>query len=74
LLGPQTRVWSEDEVDAWFETRPVEGRGILRGAVKAVVEAYEARERGESVPHPIKRPRGRPRKNPLPPQQPNIEV
>ncbi len=34
MLSPNCRVWSEDEVDAWLDSRPVEGPPP-RGAAKA---------------------------------------
>lgn len=33
MLSPNARVWTEDEVDAWLASRPVEGPE-LRGAAK----------------------------------------
>jgi Prophage CP4-57 regulatory protein (AlpA) len=34
LLSPNTRAWLGTEIDAWINSRPVEG-GKLRGAAKA---------------------------------------
>lgn len=34
MLSPNTRVWTEDEVDVWLASRPVEGpapRGAAKG-------------------------------------------
>jgi len=33
MIGPNTRTWTEDEVDRWYEARPVAGPE-LRGAAK----------------------------------------
>jgi predicted DNA-binding transcriptional regulator AlpA len=33
MTGPNERTWTEEEVDAWYRTRPVEGPA-LRGAAK----------------------------------------
>jgi hypothetical protein len=29
LLGPNTRVWVEDEVDAWLASRPLDRKGAV---------------------------------------------
>jgi hypothetical protein len=34
LLGPNTRVWTEEEVLQWFETRPVIAPAQWRGAAR----------------------------------------
>jgi predicted DNA-binding transcriptional regulator AlpA len=34
MLSPNCRVWSEDEINGWLASRPVEGPA-LRGAAKA---------------------------------------
>jgi predicted DNA-binding transcriptional regulator AlpA len=34
MLGPNTRAWTEAEVDRWYEARPVAGPKELRGAAK----------------------------------------
>jgi hypothetical protein len=33
MLGPNTRVWREDDIDAWLDSRPTENT-LLRGAAK----------------------------------------
>jgi predicted DNA-binding transcriptional regulator AlpA len=38
MLGPNTRAWSEDEVEAWIASRPTAGPR-LRGAAKVRREA-----------------------------------
>ena len=45
LLGPQTRVWSEEEIDAWFAARPVKTTQPLRGSVKNKHEERLAKQR-----------------------------
>ena len=37
LIGPQTRVWTEEELATWIESRPAEP-GPLRGCVKRQAE------------------------------------
>jgi hypothetical protein len=34
MIGPNTRAWTEEEIDAWYRSRPVEGPEP-RGAAKA---------------------------------------
>jgi hypothetical protein len=41
LLSPNIRAWTEDEVLAWLETRPVGQPKPLRGAVRIRSEARE---------------------------------
>jgi hypothetical protein len=48
LLGPQTRVWGDDEIDGWLAARPT-APGLLRGFAKANVEAKQAREAREAL-------------------------
>ena len=37
MLGPNTRVWREDEIDAWLDSRPTDNT-LLRGAALANAE------------------------------------
>ncbi len=37
MLGPNTRVWREDDIDAWLDCRPTENT-LLRGAALANAE------------------------------------
>ena len=44
MIGPNARAWTDDEVDAWYASRPVEGpapRGIAR-KLKLAAEARTA--------------------------------
>ena len=48
MIGVNTRAWTEDEIDAWIESRPVAGpepRGVAKrkaAARKAKAEAATA--------------------------------
>ena len=42
LLSPNCRVWTEEEVDAWFESRPVENDRPLQGVAKKLHESATA--------------------------------
>jgi predicted DNA-binding transcriptional regulator AlpA len=35
MVGPNSRAWSEEEIDAWFKSRPIAGPRPPRGAAKA---------------------------------------
>ena len=37
MLGPNTRVWREDEINAWLDSRPTNNT-VLRGAALANAE------------------------------------
>jgi hypothetical protein len=43
MLGPNTRVWRESEVDAWLASRPIANKQ-LRGAAKRNAEAAAPNE------------------------------
>jgi hypothetical protein len=34
MLSPNIRVWTEAEIDAWIESRPIENIQPLRGALR----------------------------------------
>lgn len=34
MIGPNSRAWSEEEVDDWYTSRPIAGPGTPRGAAK----------------------------------------
>jgi predicted DNA-binding transcriptional regulator AlpA len=34
MIGPNSRAWSEEEIDQWFKSRPIAGPGAPRGAAK----------------------------------------
>jgi predicted DNA-binding transcriptional regulator AlpA len=42
LLGPGTRVWTEDEINEWLASRPVEVSEQARRRAKASIEARRA--------------------------------
>ena len=42
LLGPGTRVWTEDEINEWLASRPVEISEQARRRAKASIEARRA--------------------------------
>ncbi len=42
LLGPNTRVWTTDEINAWLATRPVEVSEQSRRRAQRSVEARRA--------------------------------
>ncbi len=46
MMGPNTRIWFQDEVDGWLENRPsaLEAKPPLRGGAKRQREAKKARE------------------------------
>ena len=41
MLGPNTRVWRESEIEAWLDSRPTDNR-LLRGAALANAEGTSA--------------------------------
>ena len=41
MLGPNTRVWREDDIDAWLNSRPTDNT-LLRGAALANAEGTSA--------------------------------
>jgi predicted DNA-binding transcriptional regulator AlpA len=41
MIGPNTRAWTDEEIDEWVATRPVDGPAP-RGAAKAKAEARRA--------------------------------
>jgi predicted DNA-binding transcriptional regulator AlpA len=43
MLSPNQRTWTEDEVEAWYASRPEENTGPLRGRAKAKRKAAEAK-------------------------------
>jgi predicted DNA-binding transcriptional regulator AlpA len=43
LLGPCSRVWSEDEIKSWLSTRPVEPSEQTQRRARASVEARNGR-------------------------------
>ena len=43
LLGPSTRVWSADEVNAWLATRPVEPSEMVRRRAQRSIDARNGR-------------------------------
>jgi hypothetical protein len=43
MLSPNVRAWSEDEIDAWIESRPIENTRPLQGAPKAKAKARRDR-------------------------------
>jgi predicted DNA-binding transcriptional regulator AlpA len=43
LLGPNTRVWSVDEVNAWLATRPTEVSEQARRRARRSIEARSAK-------------------------------
>ena len=45
LITPNSRAWTEEEVDAWLASRPVENDAPLKGAAKARHESRKARDR-----------------------------
>jgi hypothetical protein len=47
LITPNRRVWTEEEVDDWLATRPVDNP-ILRGAAKSAKAAKAARTRRDT--------------------------
>ena len=59
MLSVNTRVWTEEEIAAWLESRPVAGPPP-RGAAKARVgsprkpKAAEARKAGAESPAPLR--------------------
>jgi hypothetical protein len=48
LISPNIRVWTDEEIEAWFESRPTEVRVPLRGAA---AEQRRAKELGEPAPY-----------------------
>jgi predicted DNA-binding transcriptional regulator AlpA len=34
MIGPNSRAWSEEEIDDWYKSRPIAGPGAPRGAAK----------------------------------------
>jgi predicted DNA-binding transcriptional regulator AlpA len=44
MLSPNTRGWTEDEIDAWIESRPIENTRPLQGAPKANARAKRDRK------------------------------
>ena len=36
MLGPNTRVWRESEIEAWLDSRPTDNT-LLRGAAKRIM-------------------------------------
>jgi hypothetical protein len=54
MLSPGVRVWTEAELDAWFETRPTSNNGPLKGAAKIKHERKAALAAVEAVaPAPL---------------------
>jgi predicted DNA-binding transcriptional regulator AlpA len=47
LLSPSVRVWSEDEIDAWFASRPTQIARPLRGRARELVARRDAAASGE---------------------------
>jgi Prophage CP4-57 regulatory protein (AlpA) len=43
MLSPNTRAWTEAEIDEWISTRPIENVQPLRGGAKARVEQARAK-------------------------------
>ena len=35
MLSPNTRTWTEQEIEDWYASRPVDEPGALRGAARA---------------------------------------
>jgi hypothetical protein len=48
LISPHIRVWTDEEVEAWFASRPSEVKAPLQGAAAANRRAKEA---GEPTPY-----------------------
>jgi hypothetical protein len=46
MLSPNIRAWSEDEIVAWFDSRPVENLRPLQGAPRARHERRVAGQAG----------------------------
>jgi hypothetical protein len=42
MLSPNIRAWTEEEIDAWIESRPIENTRPLQGAPKAKAAARKA--------------------------------
>jgi hypothetical protein len=47
MLSPNIRAWTEDEVDAWIKSRPIENTRPLQGAPKARARARRDRKATE---------------------------
>ena len=43
MLSPNVRAWTEAEIDAWIQSRPVENGQPLKGGAKARVEQARAK-------------------------------
>ena len=44
MLSPNTRAWTEAEIEEWFQSRPVENSHPLKGAVLQRIERLKAAE------------------------------
>ena len=44
MLSPNTRAWTEAEIDEWFQKRPVENDNPLKGAVLQRIERRKPQE------------------------------
>jgi Prophage CP4-57 regulatory protein (AlpA) len=42
MLSPNTRTWSEQEIEEWYASRPVEEPGALRGVARIKHEKKQA--------------------------------
>ncbi len=42
MISPNVRAWAEDEIDAWWASRPKENKRPLRGAARARRERRQA--------------------------------
>jgi predicted DNA-binding transcriptional regulator AlpA len=51
LLGPNTRAWAIEDIEAWEAARPVRGPGVFRGAAKRAMSDPEWIRTRRSRPH-----------------------